>query len=153
MILQYAFLSIVTHQWTSVREHLAYREQFINVISNGKYLDSFWTPKHFGQFLDNICGYFWTSDWTGFDKYPNLTPLVGMYYAGKINTHLIALIATTLLLCLEETSMDMRIPIYFTLTCYTRPDPSHCLRVIPPLSCQRRRWRALFYVATNGNSR
>ena len=39
---------------TSVTQ--ACREQFINVMSNDKYLDNLWTPKHFGYFLDNIFG-------------------------------------------------------------------------------------------------
>ena len=52
------------------------REQLINVMSNDKYLDNFWTSKHFGHFSDNIFGQHWTLDWTGFEKCPNLTPLV-----------------------------------------------------------------------------
>ena len=32
------------------REHLAFRKQFINIVSNDKCLDNFWTPKHFGHF-------------------------------------------------------------------------------------------------------
>ena len=38
--------------------------------------DDFRTPKYFGHFLDEIVGWHWTSDWTGFEKCPNLTPLV-----------------------------------------------------------------------------
>ena len=38
------------------REHLACRKHFINVMSSGKYLESFWTLKHFGNFSDNIFG-------------------------------------------------------------------------------------------------
>ena len=60
----------------SVREHLACKEQFLNVISNDKYLDNFWTPRHFGHLLDDISGCNWTLDWTGFVKCPNVTPLV-----------------------------------------------------------------------------
>ena len=45
-------------------------------MSNDKYLDNFWTANNFEQFSDNIFGKHWTSDWIGFEKYPNLTPLV-----------------------------------------------------------------------------
>ena len=34
----------------TVRDRLARREQFINIICNDKYLDICWTPKHFGLF-------------------------------------------------------------------------------------------------------
>ena len=47
---------------------------------NDKYSDNFWTLEHFGHILDDIFGYLWTSDWTGFEKCPNLTPLVGTTY-------------------------------------------------------------------------
>ena len=60
----------------TVKEQLACRKQFINVMSNDKYLDKLRTSKHFGHFLENIFGKRWTSDWTRFEKCPNLTPLV-----------------------------------------------------------------------------
>ena len=60
----------------TVREHLACMKQCINIMSNDKYLDNFWTPKYFGYFLDNVFGQHWTLDRTGFEKCPNLTPLV-----------------------------------------------------------------------------
>ena len=40
----------------------------------GQFLDAepFWT------YFDDIFGHHWTSDWTGFDKCPNITSLVFM---------------------------------------------------------------------------
>ena len=34
----------------TVREHLACREHFSKAMTNDKYLDNFWTLKHFGHF-------------------------------------------------------------------------------------------------------
>ena len=49
-------IALCVSVWTSVtvREHLAFREQLINVTSNDKDLDNFRTPRCFGHFLDNI---------------------------------------------------------------------------------------------------
>ena len=38
----------------TVREHLACREQVVNIMGNKKYLDNFWTPKHFGHFWRHL---------------------------------------------------------------------------------------------------
>ena len=49
----------------TVREHLAHTEWFINVMSKDKYLDDFWTPKHYGHFLGTN---FWLAFGFGLDR-------------------------------------------------------------------------------------
>ena len=59
-----------------VREHLACREECINVLCNDKYLNNFWTTKHFWTIFGR---YFLLALDFGLDtlwKRPNLTPLV-----------------------------------------------------------------------------
>ena len=58
------------------REHLTCNRQLINVMSNEKYLDNFGTPKHFGQFLEDVFDKRWTLDWAEFENCSTLTPVV-----------------------------------------------------------------------------
>ena len=45
-----AWMCVYLCPHVAVREHLAYSEQFINMMGNNKYSDKFWTPRHLLRF-------------------------------------------------------------------------------------------------------
>ena len=57
------------------REHLPFKKHFIDIISNSKYLEKFLDIQTLWSFLNDVFGWHRTLDWTGFEKWPNLTTL------------------------------------------------------------------------------